>query len=287
MELKEATIVQWRLIGDKHFLNSTIVSLSDNKVIARLDEKPGKMPKPGVEIIIRIGIDDSFTQVLEVGEDFLAFRRISGDTRSYFRINDSFPVPLRTSKEEFAPRRASIFPVYGLETGEIDHAELQEGMNPRLLRTLTGINAKWSMVLYGIEVMGTVVPDERENPWVWSALETVNKKLSMIMRELNLGKSRIRKAGSREVNLSASGISFTMEEKLNKGDVVELRMLLPSSPPTGIVTLCEVIRAVEGEDGKCHVALNFSDMDESVREELIRYALDRQREQIRSERREW
>lgn len=285
MELKEDDIVQWRLIGDKRFLNSTIVSLSDDKVIAGLDEKPGNMPKPGVEIIIRIGIDDYFTQVLEVGEDFLAFRRISGEPRKYFRIDDSFPITIRTSKEGLAPRRASIFPVYGLETGEIDDAELQEGMNPRLLRTLMSINAKWSMVLYGIEVLGTVVPDEKENPWVWSALDTVDKKLSMIMRELDLGKSKIRKAGVRTVNLSASGVSFTVEEKLNKGDVVEIRMLLPSSPPMGIVTMCEVIRAVEGEDGKCHVALNYSDMDEAVREELIRYALDRQREQIRSERR--
>jgi c-di-GMP-binding flagellar brake protein YcgR len=68
------------------------------------------------------------------------------------------------------------------------------------------------------------------------------------------------------------------------GDKLEIKMLLPTGPPIGIITYGNVVRANEIGNDQYEVSLHFSDMDEEVREEIIRYAINRQREIIRKER---
>ena len=62
---------------------------------------------------------------------------------------------------------------------------------------------------------------------------------------------------------------------------MEIKMSLPVSPPIGIVAYGEVVRAALQADGGCEVALQFINMDDEVRDEIIHYTFRRQRELCR------
>ena len=60
-------------------------------------------------------------------------------------------------------------------------------------------------------------------------------------------------------------------------------MLLPTYPPVGVTTHGKVVRVNQTGDGEYEIALHFSEMDEEVKDEIIQYALQRQREIIRKQ----
>ena len=66
--------------------------------------------------------------------------------------------------------------------------------------------------------------------------------------------------------------------------MVEVKMLLPMIPPMGIMVYGHVVRVSQADGDGHEVAIHFSDISEEVRDEIIRYALSRQREVLRSRR---
>jgi c-di-GMP-binding flagellar brake protein YcgR len=57
--------------------------------------------------------------------------------------------------------------------------------------------------------------------------------------------------------------------------------VLPTYPPVAIFAYGKVVRARKLENGKYEIALEYLNMTESVRNEIIQYALSHQREMIR------
>ncbi|MEW6417003.1 MAG: PilZ domain-containing protein [Nitrospirota bacterium] len=130
---------------------------------------------------------------------------------------------------------------------------------------------------YNIEITDTEVPDETINLGLWKMLVEINNKLEMILERLQLESEGFTKAENKQVNISESGIKFIMNEKAETGDVLEIKILLSSSPSLGILTYGNVVRANSIGDGKYEVALHFSDMNDEVREKIIQHILKRQR----------
>lgn len=79
------------------------------------------------------------------------------------------------------------------------------------------------------------------------------------------------------VNISATGIRFTEDERIETGDEFELTMLLPTTPPVKIMTYGTAVRVDVAGNSKYEVALRFTDMDDAVRDEILQYLLNHQR----------
>ncbi len=126
---------------------------------------------------------------------------------------------------------------------------------------------------------------ETEDSKTLRYLAAINSKLDLLIKHLVSDYSSLEGFDNQSVNLSACGINFPMSVKPDEGDLVEIKMLLPGSPPVSICAYAEVLRA-EGpkESGKYDVAAKFISMGEDIQEEIVRYIFDRQRELLRAKR---
>jgi len=167
------------------------------------------------------------------------------EARGYFRVDDVFPVISRKVTEASPYRKSKVFPGYSMEISYMDVSD------------------------------GTI------NPQLWKMLVDINTKLGLILEHLQLESEGLIKAEDMPVNISASGIRFKMKEKVDIGDVIEIKMLLPTYPPVGILTYGNIVQVNDLGNGEYEVALYFSDMDDEVKDEIIQYALKRQREILR------
>ena len=91
----------------------------------------------------------------------------------------------------------------------------------------------------------------------------------------------------RRCNLSASGIAFQANEKLEAGTKLLLRMVLPPAYYY-VVAYAEVIRSDQttrlAEGGKYRVAVRFTYLMDRYREILIRHSFMREKEVLKERR---
>jgi hypothetical protein len=244
---KSGDTVYYRLLSETARVAAEIVSASDSEVVLRATDDPKKGVKQGAYIVIATADGDIYTEVEAVEGPVLRLRRIWGEKREYFRVDDVFPVQCSKLAPDQVRRKAQIFSGYGEALPE--ESEL---------------------------------PDQTENPALWKMLTDINTKLSLILQHLQLEQAGCTKAEHKRVNLSASGIRFVMNEPVSLGDAVEMKLLLPTLPPVGILTHGEIVRVRDLGNHEFEVGVHFADMDDDVRDEIIQYALKRQRDLIRN-----
>ncbi|MEW6667080.1 MAG: PilZ domain-containing protein [Thermodesulfobacteriota bacterium] len=124
-------------------------------------------------------------------------------------------------------------------------------------------------------------PDESVNPHLWRMIVQIHERLGLILQKLNLEAEGLTKARPENVSLSTGGVKFTTGERLESGDPVGVRLLLPLEPSMWIVVYGRVTRIENLGDGRSAAAVQFSEMDEAVQDAINRYTLKRQREIIR------
>ena len=83
------------------------------------------------------------------------------------------------------------------------------------------------------------------------------------------------------VNISASGVSFSVNNALNAGDTVEIKFILTPSL-TSIKTLSRVI-SCEPEGDQFKVAVEYSQLSDEDRDLLIRHIVKKQMNDIREQ----
>ncbi|MGC2061822.1 MAG: PilZ domain-containing protein [Thermodesulfovibrionales bacterium] len=247
MGFKSGDTVYYRLLSETARTTAGIVSASDSEVVLRTADEPGKDVKQGSYLVISTTDGDIYTEVEAVEGQVLRLRRIWGEKREYFRVDDVFPVQCSRIAPDQVRRKAQIFAGYGTTLPEEPD-----------------------------------IPDRAENPALWKMLTDINAKLSLILQHLQLEQEGCTKAEHKHVNLSASGIRFVMNEPVSLGDAVEMKLLLPTLPPVGVLTHGEIVRVRDLGNREFEVGVHFADMDDEVRDEIIQYALKRQRDLIRN-----
>ncbi len=227
---------------------ATVVSVDNETIILKTETDNVQDVQKGKYVIVSGSGSRYYTEAVSLKENILTLRHVWEEKRSYFRVDDTFPVEVRKIRDDIPHRKSKIFRGYDVEKADIE------------------------------------LPDENINPKLWQLLVDINTKLTMILDRLRFESEGFKRGEEKLVNLSASGMRFTMNEKVMPGDKLEIKMLLPTGYPVGIVTYGNVVRTNDIGDGLYEVSVHFSDMDEEVREEIIRYAINRQRELIRKER---
>ena len=247
MKLLEGERIYYQLMPEMERHSATIVSLEGEHVVFKTTGVQPKIPK-GTVLVIPSSDFKYYTEVLKSDGALVTVKHLWSENRSYFRVDDFFPVISRKVGGEAQCGSSKIF---------------------------SG---------YGIEIQDEAFPDETVNPRLWKMLIAINSKLHMILERLQLESEGLINVKNKPVNLSASGLRFTMDEKVGIGDLLEIKMLLPKYPPIGILAYGNVVKVHDKEDGTYEVSLHFHNMDDEVRDEIIQYALKRQREIIKKER---
>jgi len=127
----------------------------------------------------------------------------------------------------------------------------------------------------------SVSPKDPDNKKLYGMMTELKAKLDFIINQFMLEKEGLNEPEKKFVNISASGIRFTVDHAVKEGEIMDIKLLLPTYPPVAVFAYGEVKRAVPMEDGKYDIALEYLNMSDSVKNEIIQYAFTQQRESIR------
>lgn len=245
-------IVYYRRLSDFERHSAEVAASTDNDIT--LSIQAGSMPDMTKDryFVISDSEGDYHVEVLEAAGDLLKMKRLWAERREYFRVDAVFPLKVRVVSE----------------------AEIGQ----------SGILSGYAETMYDTGLPEP--PDPSVNPRLWKMLADMNVKINLIMEKLCIEDEGMMSSGNRHVNLSASGIRFSAGEHCKVGDLVELKMLLPASPPLGLIIYGRVVRIKDMDHGEKEIAVSFVDMDDEVREEIIRFNIRRQRDMLRIQRRE-
>lgn len=125
---------------------------------------------------------------------------------------------------------------------------------------------------------------EKSLPDVADYLRIIDAKIDLLAQAIMMQGFHFKENETRNVNISASGIAFNCEETLQKGDYLEIKMLLVSSMAV-IVTYGRVIycKTSQANDSRYphFVGVDFINIKDEDREMLIKYVVKKQLQQIR------
>ena len=239
--------ITYSLMPGMERYRATVSSIDSTGIVLHLhDEAPTDISSGQYLMISETEEDiDYFSEVATREGSTLRLKRMWTGKRGFFRVDDVFPVLYKQVSRGAPMLESKIFSGYAEETAEED------------------------------------VPDETVNPRLWKLLNNMNVKLSLILERLHLESEGLTKAESIPVNISASGIRFTLDQKHAVEDLFEIKMVLPTYPPVGILTHGKVVRVEESDKGRYETSLHFINLSDDVRDVIIQYTLKRQREIVR------
>jgi len=179
----------------------------------------------------------------------------SGEKRGYFRVDDIIsvvanPVNLMNEKERELLKNAASSNTFSFFSDQ-DSEGLQSS------------------------------PESAGGEKLYEALKGINSKLDFLINHLLMEKEGLSSNEKKPVNISATGIKFTVKHAVKEKDILQIKLLLPTHPPVAVFAYGEVKRVKALEDQTYEIALEYLNMGETVRNEIIHYTLDHQRETIR------
>ena len=127
----------------------------------------------------------------------------------------------------------------------------------------------------------TEIPDSPGDGKIYEMLQEMKAKLDFLINHLLVEKEGLLSTEKKMVNISASGVRFTVNHPVREKDVMEIKLLLPTYPPVAVFAYGEVIRARKMDDNTYEVALEYINMGETVKNKIIQYTLNHQRETIK------
>lgn len=124
---------------------------------------------------------------------------------------------------------------------------------------------------------------ENVDPFVIKSLTDINTKLSLVLSMLSREEETcIFTQHPTEANLSESGIGFTMKEEVKKGDFLEMEILMPTFPTVIIKVWGRVIRIKPLPEGGYRVGVQYTHIKEEDQDSIVHYLFKRQRELLRT-----
>jgi c-di-GMP-binding flagellar brake protein YcgR len=114
--------------------------------------------------------------------------------------------------------------------------------------------------------------------------QILNSKLDAIIHLMNLRQEGYLGLPYKAVNISGGGMSFSVPKAIPLGDILEIKILLTFQQPVVLCIYGEVVKS-DLADGGHFVAVNYVHMDDFIRDMIVRFVFEREREIIRETRR--
>jgi c-di-GMP-binding flagellar brake protein YcgR len=247
MALRSGEKITYCLIPGMQRYYANVQTIDTDTIVLLLSEdSPATLTRGQYVMIPDTNEDvDYYNEIVNREGNALRLKRVWTGKRGYFRVDDVFPVIYRKVTSDAAWSESRIYPGYGEEISDLDTA------------------------------------DETVSPRLWKMLSDINAKLGLILERLNIESEGLTKAERIAVNISASGIRFAVKDDIEMGDLIEVKMLLPTNPAVGIVAIGKVVRVEKSVSGAAIVSMHFIDLTEEVRDTIIQYTLKRQRDIVR------
>ena len=115
-------------------------------------------------------------------------------------------------------------------------------------------------------------------------LSALNRKLDLILDSLGTQKLGFSALPVRQINISGGGLSFPWNERFERGDILEVMMVLSSSASVALYVYGEVV-AVDPQNDGFEIGLKFVAMDDQIRDEICKFVFERERQILREKRR--
>lgn len=128
---------------------------------------------------------------------------------------------------------------------------------------------------------------ERTQPEVADYLRLIETKIDLVAQAIMLQGGQFKENTTRNANLSASGIAFEVEQQLEPGDYLEIKMLLVHCVAV-IVAYGKVVYCKNSQSGDAQypylVGVDYVNMKDQDRELLIKHVVKKQLQQLRGKR---
>lgn len=246
MGLQAGDKITYCIIPRMQRYDATVLSIDKESIVLQLGaDSPATFASSQYIMIPGSEEIDYYNEVVGREGGVLRLKRMWTGKRGYFRVDDVFPVIYRKVDPNAYRQESRIYSGYG---------ENLPDMEP---------------------------PDETVSPRLWSMLVDINTKLGLVLERLHLESEGLTKAESIPVNISASGIRFDTAGQYRSGDVVEVKLLLPTNPAVGILAHGSVVRVTPTSATTNELCLHFIDLVDEVRDIIIQYTLKRQRDIVR------
>jgi len=115
-------------------------------------------------------------------------------------------------------------------------------------------------------------------------LKILNSKLDAILSLMKLQQDGCLGLPDKAVNISGGGMSFSVPEKIPFGEILEIKIVLTFQQPDVLSIYGEVVKVAPVNDGY-FTAVNYVNMADVVRDEIVRFVFEREREILREKRR--
>lgn len=247
MRLSRNDIITWRLLDDHMAYEGTVEHESRNSLVI-ISECPLQGDIMDSFAVINTANGTICARVDSVSFKSITFTKLMGDKRSHIRVDDMLPVSIQFVSHP-GPYLSSITP--------LDRR--------------------------GIRFPEFPVHDLPQEP-LTRALSVINRKLDFLLAHTVLQQDGISLEIPRKVNISASGIRMDLHYHCASQDILELKIALPLSSPVLATIYGTPVRIREKTDNgpqmSFETAIDFLEMGDDVRDMVIQYTLQRQREII-------
>ncbi len=115
-------------------------------------------------------------------------------------------------------------------------------------------------------------------------LRTINAKLDEIIRMMTIQHEGFNCLNMTKVNISGGGISFNTGKSLFSGDVLEIKVMLSMQKSVALFLYGEVVEITKPHP-EYDTSVQFIGIDDFVRDEVIRFVFETEREILREKRR--
>jgi hypothetical protein len=116
---------------------------------------------------------------------------------------------------------------------------------------------------------------------VW--LKTINAKLDALMRMMAIYQGGFQSLPVKAITISANGLDYPDADVVPVGSVLEMKIILFSLPPVAVQLYGEVISSRKRHE-QYRIAVKFQGMDEHIRNEIVRFVFEKEREILRTKR---
>jgi len=115
-------------------------------------------------------------------------------------------------------------------------------------------------------------------------LKILNLKLDTVIRLITLQREGFFGLPSKAVNISGGGMGFLLPQSIDLGTILEIKLMLTRNQPIAMCIYGEVTKSIRKDDINYFTAIRYVHMDASIRDEIIRFVFEREREIIREKR---
>jgi hypothetical protein len=115
-------------------------------------------------------------------------------------------------------------------------------------------------------------------------LRTINAKLDEIIRMMTINHEGFNCLHMTKVNISGGGISFNTGKSYSPCDLLEIKVMLSMQRPVALFLYGEVMKITE-PNPEYDTSVHFFGIDDFIRNEIIRFVFETEREILREKRR--